>query len=74
MFGLGTSELIIILVIVILIFGVNKIPQLGKGLGKESAISNHPSNLSAKIRTKSQSKRNRKNRSRFKGSKERGKG
>ena len=35
--GLGvpsTTELIIILVIVILIFGVNKIPQLGKGLGE----------------------------------------
>ena len=31
---LGTTELIIILVIVVLIFGVNKIPQLGKGLGE----------------------------------------
>ncbi len=31
---LGTTELIVILVIVILIFGVNKIPQLGKGLGE----------------------------------------
>ncbi|NLT33386.1 MAG: twin-arginine translocase TatA/TatE family subunit [Acidobacteria bacterium] len=34
MFGLGTTELIIVLVIVILVFGVNKIPQLGKGLGE----------------------------------------
>ena len=34
MFGFGTQELIIILIIVILVFGVNKIPQLGKGLGE----------------------------------------
>jgi sec-independent protein translocase protein TatA len=34
MFGFGVWELVIILVIVILIFGVNKIPQLGKGLGE----------------------------------------
>jgi len=31
---LGTGELLIILAIVVLIFGVNKIPQLGKGLGE----------------------------------------
>ena len=31
---IGTTELIIILVIVVLVFGVNKIPQLGKGLGE----------------------------------------
>ena len=34
MFGLGWGELLIILVIVVLVFGVNKIPQLGKGLGE----------------------------------------
>jgi len=32
--GFGMQELVIILVIVILLFGVNKIPQLGKGLGE----------------------------------------
>lgn len=34
MFGLGFSELIIILVIVLIIFGVGKLPQIGEGLGK----------------------------------------
>ena len=31
---LGVQELLIILLIVIVIFGANKIPQLGKGLGE----------------------------------------
>ena len=35
MFGsLGLPELLIILVIVIIIFGANRLPQLGKGLGQ----------------------------------------
>jgi sec-independent protein translocase protein TatA len=30
----GTGELIIILIVVVLVFGANKIPALGDGLGK----------------------------------------
>ena len=33
MFGLGTPELIVIGVIVFLVFGAKRIPEIGKGLG-----------------------------------------
>lgn len=32
--GFGMGELIIVLVVVLLVFGANKIPALGDGLGK----------------------------------------
>jgi sec-independent protein translocase protein TatA len=34
MFGLGVPELVIILIIVVVIFGASKLPQLGRGLGE----------------------------------------
>lgn len=43
MFGLGTSEALIILAIVVLMFGGRKIPELGRSLGK--AITNFKQGL-----------------------------
>ena len=34
MFGLGMTEIIIILVVVLIIFGAGKLPEIGEGLGK----------------------------------------
>ncbi|NCC24862.1 MAG: twin-arginine translocase TatA/TatE family subunit [Deltaproteobacteria bacterium] len=34
MFGIGIPELIIILVIVLIIFGANKLPEIGSGMGR----------------------------------------
>ena len=34
MFGFGIGELLVILVIVLIIFGAGKIPEIGEGLGR----------------------------------------
>ncbi len=33
MFGFGIQELIIILIIVVILFGASRLPELGKGMG-----------------------------------------
>lgn len=44
MFGLGMQELIIILVIVLVLFGASRLPQIGEGIGK--AIRNFKKSVS----------------------------
>ncbi|MBM4140884.1 MAG: twin-arginine translocase TatA/TatE family subunit [Nitrospira sp.] len=44
MFGLGMQELIIILVIVIVLFGATRLPEIGKGIGQ--AIKNFKKGMS----------------------------
>ncbi|MEZ4525217.1 MAG: twin-arginine translocase TatA/TatE family subunit [Desulfobacterales bacterium] len=34
MFGIGMPELIVILVIILIIFGAGKLPEIGAGMGK----------------------------------------
>ena len=46
MFGIGTTELFIILAIVVVLFGASRLPELGSGVGK--AIKNFKSGISGK--------------------------
>ena len=44
MFGLGVTELIIILVIVVVLFGASRLPEIGRGVGE--AIKNFKKSIS----------------------------
>ena len=46
MFGIGTTELLIVLGIVVLLFGARRLPELGSGVGK--AIKNFKAGISGK--------------------------
>ena len=54
MFGFGFTELIIVLVIILIIFGAGKLPGIGSGLGKgirnfKQAISDKQNSYRAEI-------------------------
>jgi len=46
MFGMGASELLIVLVIVVILFGASRLPEIGKGIGE--AIKNFKKSTSDK--------------------------
>jgi sec-independent protein translocase protein TatA len=46
MFGIGATELLIVLAIVIVLFGARRLPELGSGIGK--AIRNFKAGVSGK--------------------------
>ncbi len=46
MFGIGSTELLIVLGIVVVLFGARRLPELGSGVGK--AIRNFKAGISGK--------------------------
>ncbi|KIH77281.1 sec-independent protein translocase protein TatA [Geoalkalibacter ferrihydriticus] len=63
MFGLGTTELIIILVLVLIIFGAGRLPDIGNALGrgirnfKKAVDSNDEIDITPKDDEKSEAKK-----------------
>ena len=57
MFGLGTTELIVIAFVIVLLFGGKKLPALGKSMG--SAINNFKKGLSDKSEDKEEKEESR---------------
>ncbi|MBC77530.1 MAG: twin-arginine translocase TatA/TatE family subunit [Halobacteriovoraceae bacterium] len=55
MFGLGTTELVIIAFVVVLLFGGKRLPQLGRSMG--SAITNFKKGLNSPDDSKEENKK-----------------
>ena len=47
MFGLGHWEILIILILVMIIFGAGKLPEIGSGLDVEADIKEEPEKIEA---------------------------
>ena len=56
MFGIGMPELIIILVIILIIFGAGKLPEIGAGMGKAIKNFKSASNEADKLEKENHSK------------------
>jgi len=54
MFGIGMPELIIILVIILIIFGAGKLPEIGSGIGR--GIKNFKQATSGELEDQAESK------------------
>ncbi len=54
MFGLGTTEALIVLAIIVLMFGGRKLPELGRSMGK--AITNFKQGMKDEDKDKDKSK------------------
>ena len=55
MFGLGTTELLLLLLLVLIVFGAGKLPQVGRSLG--SAISEFKDSVKGKDEDEEDSER-----------------
>ena len=56
MMGLGVTELVIIFLIIVVLFGASRLPQIGKGLGE--GISNFKRSIKAGQDDKAEEKQN----------------
>ncbi|MEK6558153.1 MAG: twin-arginine translocase TatA/TatE family subunit [Candidatus Margulisiibacteriota bacterium] len=57
MFGLGVTELLVIMVIVFVLFGAGKLPEVGKALGRGiRAFKNEMNGLEETINSEAESK------------------
>ena len=54
MMGLGVTELLIILVIIVVLFGASRLPQIGRGLGE--GISNFKKSIRTAEKDKAEEK------------------